>query len=588
MTGRLTSIPLETKYADILLIYPDFAKNSLGMPSYHENHLGLNRLASYLDAKGYSVKILNTTGLPEGTGGPDMLAEYLKENRDGFNVLGFHLNSWNVSHVMKTLGLVSKKFKDRLILFGGPLPTSEPQKVLELFKSLGFTNLGLVQGYGELVLEKIMQKLRNLEEVEGVWSLQNRKIQPGKLQRLSSGEMAELPFLNPKYNTFYQLWYKPYTEENGEKEHSIDTIFSAQGLDVNHGCPFNCSYCSVHIFGHSISEYTPLRAVEELQKLAEETGFFMFTYTNSNLMFVRRNWIIEFCNLILERKMDHYVSWSGYHHPNTLNLLSVEDFKLMKRAGCDQIVVGIQSVEPKILRLFNRHVNTYQHFKLIREKTAAADLELVIDYIRGVPGEDLDIVNEFYDYCIKNGVEVREFLLKIYPNTDLQKKSLDLTNYELIPITGNLAPELDSYAVVPKFDEPRNRLMSLKLNNSNDLIRRKRKIRLGCRYLETASQAEKLKDTVIPGDEFIPSKVKNAMVKMLNSMLNPTSKTKGKGMEAGMPTGDPARMMKALVMADETAPPMVREMQKRLKAELGEEKFEMLKRKYSQEDLPER
>lgn len=572
MTSTLTSIPREIKKADILLVYPDFAKNSLGTPSYPENHLGLNRLATYLDAKGYSVKILNTTGLPQGTGGPDMLAEYLKDHRDEFNVLGFHLNSWNVSHVVKTLNLVSKKFKDRLILFGGPLPTSEPQKVLELFKSIGYTNLGLVQGYGELVLEKIMQKPENIAEIKGVWSLRNKKTTAGQLQRLTSEQMGDLPFLNPKYNTFYQLWYKPFIEETGRSSHTIDTIFTAQGLDVNHGCPFNCAYCSVHVFGREISEVTPLRAVDELEKLAKETGFFMFTYTNSNLMFVRRDWIIEFCNLILERKMDHYISWSAYHHPHTLNLLSEEDFKLIKRAGCDQIVMGIQSVDAQVLKLFNRNPKTGELFKKLREKIQNAGLEVVIDYIRGVPGEDLNIVEEFYDYCVEYKIEMREYLLKIYPNTDIQKKEIDFSGYELIPITGNLAPELDSYAVVPKENNPRNQLLSKKIKDSNLQIQKHRKIRCGNRYLESAAQAAELKDQIIPTDPYIPQKVKTAMIKMLNAMLNPPAKTVNQQ--------NPAQMMKALVMADESAPPMVKEMQKRLIAELGWEKFEQLKQKY--------
>ncbi len=577
MTSTLTSIPREVKKADILLIYPDFAKNSLGTASYPENHLGLNRLATYLDAKGYSVKILNTTGLPEGTGGPEMLAQYLKENRDEFNVLGFHLNSWNISHVVKTLSLVSKKFKDRLILFGGPLPTSEPQKVLELFKSIGYTNLGLVQGYGELVLGKIMQEPEKIAEVKGVWSIRDKKITEGELQRLSSEEMSELPFLNPKYNTFYQLWYKPFMEEGSRSPHSIDTIFTAQGLDVNHGCPFNCSYCSVHVFGREISEVSPGRAVDELEKLARETGFFMFTYTNSNLMFVRRDWIIEFCNLILERKMDHYISWSAYHHPHTLNLLTEEDFKLIKRAGCDQIVMGIQSVDPEVLKLFNRNPLTGELFKKLREKIQNAGLEVVIDYIRGVPGENLDIVEEFYDYCVEHKIEMREYLLKIYPNTDIQNKNIDYTGYELIPVTGNLAPELDSYAVVPKENNPRNQLLSKKINDSNLQIQKNRKIRFGNRYLQSAGQAAELKDQIIPSDPHIPEKVKTAMIKMLNVMLKPAENEKPINLQS------PAQMMKALVMADESAPPMVKEMQKRLIRELGREKFELLKNKYRNE-----
>ena len=354
----------------------------------------------------------------------------------------------------------------------------------------------------------------------------------------------------------------------------LDTIYTAQGLDVNHGCPFNCSYCSVHIFGHQVSEYPPERVCDELEYLARETGFFMFTFTNSNLLFLRRDWVAVFCEEILKRKMDHYLSWSGYHHPNTINLLSVEDFKLLKKAGCDQIVVGIQSVDPKVLELFNRPANTYKTFKEIVEKTAEAGLELVIDYIRGVPGENLEIVEGFYDYCVKNKIEMREFLLKIYPNTDLARKELDLTNYELVPITGDLAQGLDSYAVIPKKDDPKNIDLSRKIQQSNQAINRDRKIRLGRHYVTSPAQARELKTKTIPADPVIPPKVKTAMIKLLDAMLNPPKKTHP------IQNLNPQEMMKKLILADENAPPVVKKMQEKLRRELGEEKFAHLRKKY--------
>lgn len=567
-------IPEDLKKAEILLVYPDFAKNELGTASYPENQLGLNRLASYLDFKGHTVKVLNTTGRREGHSGPEELAAFLAKNMETFEIVGFHVNSWNISHIIKILEINKEALKNRLVLFGGPLPTAAPEQLIEMLKNLGFNNLGLVQGYGELVLEQIILKRDRLSEVEGVWSWQHNVMTKGSLQRLSDEQMAALPFLNPKYNTFYQQYFKPYVEGAQGADFSLDTIFFAQGLDCNHGCPFNCSYCSVHIFGHKINEYTPQRVCDELEYLARETGFFMFTFTNSNLMFLRREWILDFCNELIKRGMHSYLSWSGYHHPNTINLLTVDDFKLLKKAGCDQIVVGIQSVEPKILEIFNRHKSTYQLFKEIRRKTAEADLELVIDYIRGVPGEDIDLVEDFYNYCIENKVEMREFLLKIYPNTEITAKNLDFSDYEIIPITGNLARELDSFAVVPKFNDPRNQELSRKILISNNRIKRERKIRLGQYYLGDALQARKLMNETIPAHPQIPDKVKFAMVKMLMGMLNPVN-------EGKMMTGQsPEQMMKSLILAGEDAPPLVKKLQEKLRSELGEEKFQYLRKKY--------
>jgi radical SAM superfamily enzyme YgiQ (UPF0313 family) len=575
MNSHFTTIPTDTPTTDILLIYADFAKNSLGTASYPENHLGLNRLASYLDQQGHAVKILNTTGRTASAQGPEDLAAYLNARAQEFPILGFHANSWNISHIIRILKSILKQYSNKPLLFGGPLPTAEPEKTMRFIKELGYHNIGLVQGYGEFALEKIMRSPWNITAINGVWAYQNGRESKGSLQRFTSEEIKKIPLLNPRFNTFYQLYYKPFLEGQPNKDLPIDTLYAAQGLDVNHGCPFNCSYCSVHIFGHAISEYTPQRVCDELQSLAKQTGFFMFTFTNSNLLFLRKQWLVDFCNEIIHRKMHHYLSWSAYHHPNTINLLSTTELRLMKKAGCDQIVIGIQSVDPKILELFNRPKATYKIFKEIRAKAAEADLELVIDYIRGVPGENLDIVEEFYDYCVANKIELREFLLKIYPNTAIQQKNIDFSGYELVPITGNMAPELDSYAVIPKKDDPRNIVLTQKINASNREILRERKIRIGLHYLTTESQAKELKDKIIPRDQHIPDKVKTAIIKMIDKMLSPPSTT------TPSVNLSAREMIKKLIMADEKAPPVVKKMQERLRLELGEEKFQLLREKYS-------
>jgi radical SAM superfamily enzyme YgiQ (UPF0313 family) len=563
----------ELDLAEILLIYPDFAKNSLGTASYPENHLGLNRLASYLSSKGKKVSVLNTTGLQAGNEGPSLLADFIVENSGKYQIIGFHLNSWNISQIINVLARIKEQLKNKLIVLGGPLPTSVPRKVMEQIMQLGFKNLALIQGYGEKKLLEVMDRQSELEQIEGVWSFQNENLKEGNLQRLSNEEMAELPLLNPQYNTFYKQYYEPFIRGENSSA-TLDMLYAAQGLDTNHGCPFNCSYCSVHVYGHRITQYAPARVCDELENISEKTGFFMYTFTNSNLLFIKRDWIIEFCHEIIKRNLHHYITWSGYHHPSTINLLSTDDLKLIKKSGCDQIVIGIQSVEPRILHLFNRHPSTYKQLKEINAKTKEAGLELVIDYIRGIPGEDLQIVEEFYNYCANNGIEVREFLLKIYPNTEIIKKNIDFSNYELVPITGNLAKELDSFAVVPKKDNPKNIELSAIINESNKIINRNRKIRIGRHYILSEAQAMTLLNEEIPKNTHIPDKVKTAMAKMLELMLKPQK-------QSLFVDQSPQQMLKTLILAGEDASPMVKKMQERLRAELGEEKFRQLKAQFS-------
>ena len=144
--------------ADILLINPDFSKNEMGVFSPPENHLGLNRIASFLKEKGHSSQVIDTTGQQQSTGGPEELGDWLGQNSDRYRTIGFHANSWNINHILRTLDKAREILKDKKFLFGGPLPSSEPLKMAELLIEKGLTDFGIVQGLGEKITDEILSK----------------------------------------------------------------------------------------------------------------------------------------------------------------------------------------------------------------------------------------------------------------------------------------------------------------------------------------------------------------------------------------------------------------------------------------------
>lgn len=570
--------PSTLKSADILLINPDFSKNEMGVASAPENHLGLNRIASYLAKQGKSSQIIDTTGQESSTTGPEELGDWLLTNADGYGTIGFHSNSWNINHILRTLERAKAKLKDKKLIFGGPLANSEPLKMMELLLQSGTSNIGVVQGLGEKITEEILNK-KNLNEVEGLWTVSNGEILKGRKVALDHNEFEALPFLSLEHNTFYQNYYKPVLERGDLGEFGMEIIFGSQGLEVNRGCPFQCTYCSVPQYEERLLIYSPKRVVDELEHLAREAGFFMFTFTNSNIMFYRREWMAEFCEEILKRKMEHYLRWTAYHHPSVISWLDVADYDLMRRAGSDTIVFGVQSFEEKICRIFARPPNTKELTKIIREKSREAHQELTVDYITGVPGEDLDIVEEAFNYFIENDVECRNYQLKFYPNTKLPMRGLDLSGHDLVPITGNLAPELEAYAVVPKHANPRAAQLDGMIREHSAGMAKKRPVRLGNYLIENPKQAQEILNNVIPNDPYIPEKVKRAMSIALREMLSPKKRTQK------LADLSPKEMMKVIVMAGRDAPPMVKAMQAKLRDSLGPGKFETLRAQYEQAGL---
>ncbi len=560
--------------SDLLLINSDFSKNELGVASLPENHLGLNRLAGYLDEKGWSCAVLETTGRPYGERGPEELGEWLKEKAADFRVLGFHLNSWNVNHVLRTIRTAFDHIKHKPILFGGALANSEPKRTLELFAQSGLERIGVVQGLGEKICDLILQA-PSLLAVEGLWAYEKGERRDGQKVALTQEEFEATPFLSLKHNSFYQHYYKPMLESRSLNGQSMETVFGSQGMDVNRGCPFSCTYCSVPQYERKLITYSPKRVADELEHLAREGGFFMFTFTYSNIMFYTPEWIREFCAELIGRGMNEYLNWNAYHHPSIIAQLPASDYALMKEAGSDTVVFGVQSFEDSVLKAFLRPRNTPELTKIIREKAREGGQEMSVDYITGVPGESLDVVEEAFRYFSENDIECRNYQLKFYPNTRLPLMRLDLSQHDLVPITGELAPELSAYAVVPKHPNPKAAQLDGFIRKSNTEVLKKRPVRLGKYIIDTPENAKRLYEETIPQNPKIPEKVKIAMRVALKAMME------GDQTRRYEEQFDPAQMMKRLVMAGPDAPPMVKAMQEKLKNELGEERFQALRRKYA-------
>ena len=559
---------------DLLLINPDFSKNELGVASAPENHLGLNRLAGYLDKVGHSCSIIDTTGRESGTGGPEELGNWIIDNANNFKTIGFHTNSWNINHILRILDVCKASLENKKILFGGPLASSEPKKMAELAIESGLQNIGVVQGFGEEITNEILNN-QSLLAVDGLWAYENGEFKEGKKISISQEKYENTPFLDLKYNTFYQNYYKPVIDSGDLDEYGLELIFGSQGLDVNRGCPFNCTYCSVPQYEQKLITYTPKRVVDELEYLAKEAGFFMFTFTNSNIMFYDELWIKEFCQEVIGRGMDEYINWTAYHHPSIIAKLPSSTFSLMKKAGSDTIVFGIQSFDEKILKTFLRPINTKELTEVIREKTNNSGQYIVTDYITGVPGEDLNIIDEAFNYFIDNDIECRNYQLKFYPNTKLPTMNLDMSDYDLVPITGELAPELNAYAIVSKHPNPRSAELDGMLREANKELVKNKPPRLGKYIVDSAEKAKELYEKTIPDNPNIPDKVKRAMRIALHEMLYPKKR------EQNLEGLDPVEMMKKVIMAGEDAPPMLKAMQEKLRNELGEAKFQEIKKKYN-------
>jgi len=218
------------------------------------------------------------------------------------------------------------------ILFGGPHPTALPEESLE------FGDV-VVTHEGDYTLPRLLERLQDnladpqLTDLPGV----NYLGWDGEIRRnpdrpyLTSEELSALPF--PVYSD----------RVNRGITHNV--------VNTSRGCPYECEFCSViENFGRGFRFLDDDAAVALIRHTIQLNGkpiFFGDDIFAANRARTTR---------ILERLLSEGVKmprWFAQVRVETAQ--DPELLRLMKRANCAMVFIGLESVNDETLRLFNKH-----------------------------------------------------------------------------------------------------------------------------------------------------------------------------------------------------------------------------------------
>ena len=144
------------------------------------------------------------------------------------------------------------------------------------------------------------------------------------------------------------------------------------------GCPYGCTYCTTTYGRHTIMK-SPETVVAEMEYLLE-AGVKAIRFLDDTFT-CNRTRVIALCKLILERKL--HVPWSCLVRADTVDR---ELLQWMHLAGCERILVGIESYSPAVLARLNKRIDPAtlnSQLKLIHD----AGMQIVGHFIVGAPFE---------------------------------------------------------------------------------------------------------------------------------------------------------------------------------------------------------
>lgn len=163
-------------------------------------------------------------------------------------------------------------------------------------------------------------------------------------------------------------------------------------VDCSRGCPFNCSFCSIiNVQGREMR----VRSVESLEQAIREHrrlhGINSYFFTDDN--FARNpNWREIFQMLLrlrsegIEIEFMMQVDAQSYKIPDFVNLAA--------GAGCSQVFIGMESINPKNLKAAGKGQNRVQDYKDLISAWHNAKVATQAAYIIGFPFDTPESVQE--------------------------------------------------------------------------------------------------------------------------------------------------------------------------------------------------
>ncbi len=221
-------------------------------------------------------------------------------------------------------------------------------------------------------------------------------------------------------------------------------------LTTSRGCPFKCSYCAANVLneGRRVWVRDAQLAYEEV-KLRFRQGIREFCFYEDNLLLGKQN----FVDLIQMIADDPELRGIELYAPEGIEvrLMHPDVTKLMRRAGFQRLYFPLETVNAKMQKEWRRtHTNMDRFFYALRNAVEAGyqlrcqDINCFILF--GLPDEDLQAVYDTIVFASSRVGSVIPMLFTPVPGTplfEMYREYIEARGFDLQHLNGKLLPFLE-------------------------------------------------------------------------------------------------------------------------------------------------
>ncbi len=317
--------------------------------------LGICYVGGMLKKEGYNVNLIHQVNKTN----EEILKEILKFNPD---LAGFSAMTVDYKTALSIADSL-KKEKNIPIVFGGYHPTTHPEIVRE--KSIDIA----VIGQGENTILDIAdyyfknKKDKSIEQISGI-SYFEGGVKLTKKRVINQEKFSQIP-LPLREGLPRKEYVKVSLQEVPISEMRYAFINSARG------CPNSCSFCLNEVMNNrQLNTFDITKVAGEIEELVnkEKINYFFFV----DEAFTKNKKHLEgLCDELINRDIHSKAKWTSFGAVEDLcNADSKYLLNLMKRAGCEEIQLGVESGDKNTLENMGKRINlekTINAFKNIRD-----------------------------------------------------------------------------------------------------------------------------------------------------------------------------------------------------------------------------
>ncbi len=394
---------------NILLISPKYDATIVAP------HLGLGYLSSSLKKKGHKVKILDGT------------REEIKYNPEDWELVGVTAMSNYFPEACKDIEK-AKSYGLKTIIGGAHIICDPEQSLID-----SQANYAAI-GEGERTMDQLASGL-SPDSVEGLVYWENgkpKRSNPNLKKLIESKKMYTTKIGNQSRD--FQINIDDFGEPDWDsinpasypKKMPHGMIYKSLPLApiiTTRGCPYSCIYCSAPITAGKRMRYRdPVKVVDGIDMLIKKYGVKEIQIEDDNFTLKRKH-VIAVCEEIIKRKIK--IDWCL---PNGVRIdkLDPEMLRLMKKSGCYQMSLGIESANQRILDLIKKRLNK-DLVKNVVNEVKKAGIQAVGFFIVGFPTETKKEIKETIDFASSLNLDRANFTKAVpLPGTELYNMWIEL------------------------------------------------------------------------------------------------------------------------------------------------------------------